>query len=217
MNGYYTSWGNRFLRGGFIEADPSSSNPVEQVDRYQKFTDITQVHKGFEFEGKYRHSSAFMLRAFGSIGNWKYDGKTPFQTRDNETNALLEEGSVDLSGTKVGNAPQTSFGFGFKYNVIGGLTVDADYNIYTDLYGFVDADDVIGASLSGEVYQAELLPAYSVLDAGITYKFNFGGQDLTVRANCYNATNEMYLSQKDSFGYYYGNGRTWNASIRYDF
>ncbi|HBL79935.1 MAG TPA: hypothetical protein DDZ79_08400, partial [Aequorivita sp.] len=54
-------------------------------------------------------------------------------------------------------------------------------------------------------------------DTGITYKFDFGGQDITLRANCYNATNEMYLSQKDSFGYYYGNGRTWNASIRYDF
>ncbi len=63
-----------------------------------------------------------------------------------ETNALLEEGTVNLNGTKVGNAPQTSFGFGFKYNVIGGLTVDADYNIYTDLYGFVDAEDVIDAA-----------------------------------------------------------------------
>ncbi|HPE83050.1 MAG TPA: carboxypeptidase-like regulatory domain-containing protein [Aequorivita sp.] len=217
LNGYYTSWGNRFLSGSFIEGDPNSSNPIEQADRYQRFTDITQVHKGFEFEGKYRYSSAFMLRAFGSIGNWKYDGETPFQTREDQTNTLLEEGTVNLSGTKVGNAPQTSFGFGFKYNIFGGLSVDADYNIYTDLYGFVDAEDVVDASIAGVEYQAERLPAYSVLDAGITYKFNFGGQDLTIRANCYNATNEMYLSQKDSFGYFYGNGRTWNASIRYDF
>lgn len=217
LNGYYTSWGNRFLSGGFIEGDPSSSNPIEQVDRYQRFTDITQVHTGFEFEGKYRHSSAFMLRAFGSIGNWKYDGKTPFQTRNSETNAVLEEGSLDLSGTYVGNAPQTSFGFGFKYNIFGGLTVDANYNIYTDLYGFVDTSDVIDASLAGVTYQAERLPAYSLLDAGITYKFDFGGNNITFRANCYNATNEMYLGQKDSFGYYYGNGRTWNASVRYDF
>lgn len=217
LNGYYTTWGNRFLAGGTIDADPSSSNPVEQVDRYQRFTDITQVHKGFEFEGKYRYSSAFMLRAFGSIGNWKYDGETPYQTRDDQTNALLEEGTVDLTGTKIGNAPQTSFGFGFKYNIFGGLTVDADYNIYTDLYGFVDADDVTKAAQAGEVYQAERLSPYSLLDAGITYQFDFGGQNFTVRANCYNATNEMYLSQKDSFGYFYGNGRTWNASIRYDF
>lgn len=217
LNGYYTSWGNRFLSGSFIEGDPTSSNPIEQVDRYQRFTDITQVHKGFEFEGRYRYSSAFMFRAFGSIGNWKYDGKSPFQTRESDTNVLLEEGTVNLSGTKVGNAPQTSFGFGFKYNIFGGLSVDADYNIYTDLYGFVDAQDVVDASLINEVYQAERLPAYSVLDAGITYKFAFGGNDFTIRANCFNVTNETYLSQKDSFGYFYGNGRTWNASLRYDF
>ncbi|WP_310994342.1 TonB-dependent receptor [Aequorivita marina] len=213
LNAYYTSWGNRFLQGSFIEGDPSSSNPIEQVDRYQRFTDITQVHKGFEFEGKYRYSSDFMIRAFGSIGNWKYDGETPFQTRDSETNSVLEEGVVPLSGTKVGNAPQTSFGFGFKYNVVGGLSVDADYNIYTDLYGFVDAKDALTPG-----YQPERLPAYSLLDAGITYKFDFGGNNFTVRANVYNATNEMYLSQKNAYGeFYYGNGRTWNASVRYDF
>ncbi|WP_347373455.1 carboxypeptidase-like regulatory domain-containing protein [Aequorivita sp. Q41] len=217
LNGYYTSWGNRFLQGGFIEGDPSAGTIIEQTDRYQRFTDITQVHKGFEFEGKYRFSSDLMFRAFGSIGNWKYDGETPFQTRDNETNALLEDGTVNLSGTKVGNAPQTSFGFAFKYTIFGGLSVDADYNIYTDLYGFVDAEDVVDASLVNEVYQAERLSPYSLLDAGITYKFDFGGNDFTIRGNCYNVTNETYLGQKDSYGYYYGNGRTWNASIRYDF
>ncbi len=217
LNGYYTKWGNRFLSGGFIDGDPTSSNPVEQVDRYQKFTGITQVHKGFEFEGKYRYSSAFMIRAFGSLGNWKYDGVTPYQTRADETNELLESGEVDLSGTKVGSAPQTSFGFGFKYNIVGGLTVDADYNIYTDLYGFVDAKDVTQAAFNNEVYQAERLSPYSVLDAGITYKFDFGGNNFTLRANCYNVTDEVYLSQKESYGYFYGNGRTWNASLRYDF
>src|SRR5690606_3225287 len=117
LNGYYTKWGNRFLSGSFEPAIPDSEDPVERVDRYTRYTNITQIHKGFEFEGKYRYSSAFMLRAFGSIGNWKYDGESPYETRDNETNESLRKGEVDLSGTKVGNAPQTSFGFGFKYNV----------------------------------------------------------------------------------------------------
>ncbi|QAA80895.1 TonB-dependent receptor [Aequorivita sp. H23M31] len=217
LNGYYTKWGNRFLSGGFIQGNPDSPDPVQQVDRYQRFTNITQVHTGFEYEAKYRYSSEFMFRAFGSIGNWKYDGSSPFQTREDQTNVVLEEGEVDLTGTKVGNAPQTSFGFGFKYNIVGGLSIDADYNIYTDLYGLVDAKDVTKSAIKGEVYQAERLPAYSLLDAGITYQFDFGGQNFTIRANCYNATNEVYLGQKDAYGYYYGNGRTWNASLKYSF
>ena len=217
LNGYYTKWGNRFLSGGFIQGDPNSADPILSVDRYQRFTGITQVHKGFEFEGKYRYSNEFMFKAFGSIGNWKYDGTTPFQTREDQTNELLESGEVDLTGTKVGNAPQTSFGFGFKYNIVGGLSLDADYNIYTDLFGLVDAKDVVASALKGETYQAERLPAYTLLDAGLTYKFTFGGNNLTLRANCYNVVNEVYLGQKDAYGYYYGNGRTWNASVRYDF
>jgi hypothetical protein len=216
LNGYYTKWGNRFL-SNFIAGDDTSSDPILQVDRTTRFTGITQVHKGFEFEGKYKYSNAFMLRAFGSIGNWKYDGDTPFQTREDQTNRILEEGDVNLTGTKVGNAPQTSFGFGFDYNIVDGLSIDAAYNIYTDLYGFVDTRDVIEAALAGEVYQAERLSPYSLLDAGITYKFDFGSNAFTIRGNVYNVTNETYLSQKDSYGVYYGNGRTWNASVGYNF
>lgn len=172
---------------------------------------------GAEFEARYRYSNKFMFRTIGSIGNWKYDGRTPFQTRDAETNEVLEEGSIDLKSTKVGNAPQTSFGFGFKYEISTGLSLDADYNIYTDLYGFVNARDVIESSQADETFQAERLPAYTLLDAGITYKFIFGENNFTIRGNVYNLANEIYLNQKDSFGYYYGNGRTFNASIRYDF
>lgn len=216
LNGYYTKWGNRFL-SNFIAGDDTSSDPILQVDRTTRFTGITQVHKGFEFEGRYKYSNVFMFRAFGSIGNWKYDGDTPFQTRENQTNRVLEEGDIDLTGTKVGNAPQTSFGFGFDYNIVDGLSIDAAYNIYTDLYGFVDTGDVIDSALIGEVYQAERLSPYSLLDAGITYRFDFGSNAFTIRGNVYNVTNESYLSQKDSFGVYYGNGRTWNASVRYNF
>lgn len=216
VNVYHTTWGNRFVAGGLIEGD-GTSHPITGKDRYQRFTDVTQVHIGGEFEVKYRYSNILMLRAFGSIGNWKYDGTTPFQTREDDTNQLLEEGNLDLTGTKIGNAPQTSFGFGFKYEICKGLSLDADYNIFTDLYGFVEAGNVIEASLAGETYQAERLPAYTLLDAGITYKFDFGGNRFTIRGNVYNLANDMYINQKESFGYFWGSGRTFNASIRYDF
>lgn len=217
INVYHTTWGNRFVSGGQIDGDPNSTDPVLSKDRYQRFTDVTQVHIGGEYEVRYRYTNKIMFRSIGSIGSWKYDGRTPFQTRSSETNELLEEGNLDLTGTYVGNAPQTSFGFGFKYEICTGLSIDADYNIYTDLYGFVNARDVIEASQKGETFQAERLSPYTLLDTGITYKFKFGENNFTVRGNVYNVTNEIYLGQKDSFGYYYGNGRTWNASIRYDF
>jgi len=212
---YRTEWGNRFLSTGFEDrTDPD--NPVAFTDR---FTDITQVHQGFEYDVRYRaYLIGLTFRTYGSIGNWKYDGVTPFtRQNDDTTEFVITDGELDLTGTKVGNAPQTSFGAGLSLRICDGLTVDADYNIYTDLYGFVDVDDVIAASQRGERYQAERLPAYTLADAGLTYRFKVGEQQLVFRGNVYNVFNEAYINQRDAFGYYLGIGRTYNASLRLNF
>ena len=216
LNAYHTEWGNRFISGGRIPGNPEATDPNDRLDRFQRFTDITQVHKGLELEGRYRLSRG-MIRAFGSLGDWKYDGVTPVQVRDYETGVVLSQESLDLTGTKIGNAAQTSFGAGFRFDVTPNLSLDADYNYYANLYGFVNANDVIREAQQGNVYQSEELDPYSLVDAGISYRFQFGGNNLTLRGNVYNVANNIYLGQRDSFGYYYGNGRTWNASLRYNF
>jgi hypothetical protein len=212
---YRTEWGNRFFSTGFEDrTDPD--NPVAFTDR---FTDITQVHQGLEYEVRYRAPIWGMtFRSYGSLGNWKYDGVTPFTRQNDDTNEfVITDGELDLTGTKVGNAPQTSFGAGLSVRLCDGLTVDADYNIYTDLYGFVDVDEVIVASQNGERYQAERLPAYTLADAGLTYRFKVGEQQLVFRGNVYNVFNSAYINQRDQFGYFLGIGRTYNASLRLNF
>lgn len=212
---YRTEWGNRFLAtGGEDNTDPD--NPVFFTDR---FTDVTQVHQGVEFDFEYRPTaSSLRFRGYGSIGNWKFDGETGFTRQNDDTSEfIITDGVLDLTGTKVGNAPQTSFGAGISVRVCDNLTLDGDYNIYTDLYGFVDADNVVEAAQMGMRYQAERLPAYTLGDAGLTYKFNLGGQRLTFRGNVYNVFNEAYINQRDRFGYFLGIGRTYNASLRLNF
>ncbi len=216
---YRTEWGNRFFASGgeFIDmTDPN--NPVE-VTFTDRLTDVTQIHQGVEFDFEYRPNyGVWRLRGYGSIGNWKYDGETPYTRQDDDTSEfIITDGMLDLTGTKVGSAPQTSFGAGLSVKICDGLTVDGDYNIYTDLYGFVDTDDVVEAAQNGERYQAERQPAYTLGDAGLTYKFMLGGQRLTFRGNVYNVFNEAYINQRDQFGYYLGVGRTYNASLRLNF
>ena len=216
---YRTEWGNRFLSsfGDYID-DSDPSNPIE-VEFTDRMTDVTQIHQGFEFDFEYRPDyNTWRLRGYGSIGNWKYDGETPYTRQNDETgDFIVTDGNLDLTGTKVGNAPQTSFGASLSVDLCKGLSVDGSYNIYTDLYGFVDPEDVAIAAQQGEVYQAERLPAYTLGDAGVTYKTTLGDNKLTFRANMYNVFNEPYINQKDSFGYYLGVGRTWNASVQYSF
>ena len=40
---------------------------------------------------------------------------------------------------------------------------------------------------------------------------------LVLRANVYNLLNTKYISRKDSYGYYYGNGTTFNFGVTYEF
>ncbi|MGJ8665507.1 MAG: TonB-dependent receptor domain-containing protein [Patiriisocius sp.] len=217
---YRTEWGNRYVASSGRTTDLSDpENPVD-VFFTDRFTDVTQIHQGFEFDFEYRpDSDLYRLKGYGSLGNWKYDGATPFTRQNDDTLEFItpEDNTLDLSGVKVGRAPQTSFGAGLMIKLCEGLSIDGDYNVYTDLYARVDADQVIEAAQDGVRFQSERLDPYGLLDLGLTYKFNFSGNKLTFRANAYNATNEAFITRKDNFGVGLGNGRTYNASLRYAF
>lgn len=208
---YRTEWGNRFLNFGTELAN-------DEFGTY-RFTDVTQIHQGVEFDFEYRPiGGKFSLRGYGSLGNWKYEGSTPFTLQnDDTTEFLVTDGQVELTDVKVGNAPQTSFGAGFVYNITNALSVDMDYNIYTDLYEFVDVEDVVEAALNDSRYVADRLPAYTLADAGITYRLDFGDNKMTFRGNVNNLFNTPYIGQTDNFGTFLGIGRTFNVSARYNF
>jgi outer membrane cobalamin receptor len=208
---YNTEWGNRFLSTNGPEL-PSGDNSTYRL------TDVTQIHRGFEFDLEYRPLSAsWSLTGYGSIGNWKYDGSTPYTLQNNETSVFVETGNVELTDVKVGNAPQTSFGVGVDVDILENLSVDWRYNTYTDLYEFVDPADVAEAALAGSKYQSQKLSPYALADAGFTYKFKVGENKVTLRGNVYNLFNEAYINQTSAFGTRLGIGRTFNASLRYNF
>ena len=144
---------------------------------------------------------------------------TPYQVwEDDGTGQILaEQGELQLTDVKVGQAPQTSFGFGATYKVNEKFSVDAQLNAYSDFYGFVDVADVVESGLDGTPYQSEKLNSYELFDLGWTYKFQLAGQDLVFRSNIYNLFDKNYVNQKDAYGYFLGNGTTWNASLRYAF
>ncbi|MFV0539790.1 MAG: TonB-dependent receptor domain-containing protein [Aestuariibaculum sp.] len=218
---YNTEWGNRFLSINGPTQPGTDAMIGTSDDEYSTYRlmDVTQVHSGVEFDFEYRPITAsWSLKGYGSIGNWKYDGETPYTLQNDDTGEFITtNGQVDLTNVKIGNAPQTSFGLGLSFDILDNLSVDGTYNIYTDLYEFVDPADVAAEALVGNIYKSVRLPAYTLADAGITYDFKLGDNKITFRGNVYNLFNEAYIGQKDSYGYYLGIGRTWNASIRYSF
>jgi len=218
---YSTTWDNRFLSFGTDLEGPDGilGNDDDQFGTY-RFTNVSQVHKGVEFDFEYRGlAPQFILKGYGSLGNWKYDGETPFTLQNDDTGAFetTATNTLNLTDVKIGSAPQTSFGIGIRGEIFEGFSADFDYNVYNDLYEFVDTEDVVNAALVGETYESIKLPSYGLADAGVTYKFNLGDNKMVFRANVYNLFNDSYINQRNAFGYYLGIGRTFNASMRYNF
>ncbi|MDB2463189.1 TonB-dependent receptor [Flavobacteriaceae bacterium] len=208
---YYTEWGNRFLSINGPQLD-------EGVFSTYRLTDVTQLHKGIEVDLEYRPKGAcYSLTAFGQTGRWEYRGSSPYTLQNDETSTFVEEGEINLTGARVGNAPQTQVGAGLNLDLMKNVTVDFNWIYNKDLYEFVDPSDVAEAAFAGVDYKNERLNPYSLFDGGLTWNFMFGDQKVQFRSNVYNLFNNGYVNQKDPFGYYLGIRRTYNASLRLNF
>jgi outer membrane receptor protein involved in Fe transport len=219
LNAYYTKWDNRFLnQGGEYDPNPDGDGIPEFEQVSYLYSDISQLHQGLELDVKWRPMIGLQLRGYATVANWEYDGSSPVRIRDNNTNSFIETLNVQLDGTKIGQAPQTTAGLGVDYDVIANkLKTYITWNYNTDFYGVANPSDAASAGLEGETYQPEKLNSYSLFDLGASYNLKFQDQRFQIAANVYNVLDHEYISQKDNFGYYIGNGTTYNFSIKYLF
>lgn len=216
FNFYYTRWDNRFLNTGGVY-DVDNDGTPEYDDASFLFTNISQIHKGIEIDADYRITNNWRINGYASFGSWKYDGSTPIRVRDNTDQQFVAELNADLTNTNVGLAPQTSYGLGTVIDVSDKLSADLRWNGYSKLYGFVDVEDVADVSLNGGYYESERLNDYSLFDVGASYNLTLGDSDIFLRGNVYNLFDKEYINQRDQYGYFYGNGLTWNFSVQYKF
>lgn len=210
LNAYHTKWENRFQSIG------GEYQNIENASFL--FTDIAQLHKGLELDAKWSPIQDLMLTGYATVGNWEYDGSTPIRIRNDDSSEFVDAISRDLSGVKVGRAPQTSAGLGANYEVIPNkCSVYVNWNYYADMYGEVDVEGLAEASLENETYESEKLGPYSLFDLGASYNLELGGNRIQLFGNIYNVLDHEYISIKDNYGYFYGNGLTWNFAVKYLF
>ena len=217
VNAYHTTWGNRFLGvSGSVTGVNAEGNQVERPI-YTSYTDVTQIHKGVEIDFDAKISRAFGMYGFLSVGDWKYDGETPFESMYTDDNTMFEEGNVDLTGSYIGEAAQVTFGLGTKVNFTKNLYWDVDFMYNGAIYGQVSPEDVIASAEKGEVYQATKISPFVRANTGVTYQFKIGSQKIKFRGNVRNLFNDQYVSKIDRNGIGYAIGRTWTAGVTYSF
>ena len=216
VNLYRTSWKDRVV---------TSSNIVDDVLTYTTNYGTEQLHSGVEIDLKLRPAQGLSLNGFASLGDWIYKGDALTRETDEDRNVISEE-TIDFDGGKVGGAAQLSGGLGVAYQINSMFSVDSDFRFYDNLYADV-----------GAIKENLELPSYSLLDAGVTFTMPLGidkTKALKIRANMNNVLDTEYLSELTSANIvepgdetfkginvsnqgYFGWGRTWNVTLRYDF
>lgn len=228
VNAYRTSWKDRVTTTSDAVAEDGiiGTTPVLEGDLiYTTNSGVTQLHKGIEVDFIVRPIEKLDVKGFASWGDWKYDDDALEVIRDEDRNILSEE-VIEAKDGKVGGAAQTTYGLGAKYTIFDNFSVDADWRNYDKLY-----------SNDSNLKDSVELPSYDLVDAGISYKLFVGSQkknNLNFRFNVNNVFDEVYLSEltsanevadgdktwkgiNESNNGFFGLGRTWNFSVRFNF
>ncbi|MDA9588639.1 TonB-dependent receptor, partial [Flavobacteriaceae bacterium] len=220
LNVYSTVWGNRFV-------SRSLSNQ-QGIDGSAQFRDIDVVHNGIEVEAQYRPSGTTKLRGMLSIGDWTYTKDFEAELFD-DNQQLIGTGTLYLEGAKVGDAAQFIAYLGIDQRFGESLNVDLDYRFVDGLYADYSITD--SAFTEANNPGALKLPSYGLVDLGATFTMGMGW---SLRANINNLLNTTYIAESNSNihatagsetwngvdknnSVWFGFGRTWNLSLRYQF
>lgn len=244
VNLYRTSWKDRYVsvrNNNFVEYALSGGvyRPTgNTLVGIANILGVTQVHKGFEVDAEYRVADGLAFTGMFSLGDWKYQGDASASYLD-ETGAPIigadgnpvEEKKLYLDGVKVGDTAHLTMNVGIKLTPITGLSFNADWRYVDKLYAGVNAQNFDTANHKGSLQ----LPSYNLLDLGLSYKLNVGnGRAVTLRGNVYNVLDQYYIAESNtnihatdtSVKYkgvdvnnqvYFGAGRTWSASVSFNF
>jgi len=136
-----------------------------------------------------------------------------------------------MKDVKVGNAAQFTANVGADYR-IGKTNFDIAYRFVDGLYADYTITD------AGFTQQDNLgavkLPSYGLADAGMTTRFKVFGNNASFRVNINNLFDKVYIAESNTNihadessvtwngvdvrnSVWFGFGRTWNASLKYNF
>ncbi|EAR03049.1 TonB-dependent receptor [Maribacter sp. HTCC2170] len=220
VNVYRTSWKDRFISVGIEDNGNANINGVEQI------------HKGIEIEADWRANEFVSFKGMLSLGDWEYGGDATGKAFD-DSQTFIRDVTLYLDEVKVGDAAQFTSNIEMIVRPCEGLKLSANWYTASDNYAFISADDFDSPDHDGSLR----LPTYNLFDAGAYYRFNLGGTNtVSLAVNVNNIFDSEYLAESltnyfpgdrgnastyqginTSNKAFFGFGRTWNASLRYNF
>lgn len=244
VNAYRTSWKDRVVSSSRVTVvDETFDTFVVPAGNeiFRTNEGVEQLHMGLELDFVAKPFSVLDLRGFVSAGNWEYQGNAVTTLRDQDRN-VLRVTEVDVDGGKVGDAAQFTAGLGFKYTFVERVSFDADWRFYDQLHSNVGAVKenlqlpdyhvtdlgfsykmLVGKNKSDNVsFRINVNNLFnklylSELRTGIKTDDNIPAVGDNPSIGTYQDNGRTFLGVADANQGFLGLGRTWNASIRYNF
>ncbi|MCF6349909.1 MAG: TonB-dependent receptor [Flavobacteriaceae bacterium] len=240
VNLYRTSWKDRFIRvTNNFDVNLTPNNDDDDIEGFANVLGVEQVHIGVEFDFDWKPTESLRILGMMSSGNWEYGSTVSATYFDDSQNLItyangdVPEETLYLEGVKVGNAAQFTARLGLEYEAFKNLKFDLSQRYIDKLYARINAADFNSEDHNGSLK----LPGYALMDAGVSYKLNLENSSfINFRLNINNLANtdyiaesatnyfpgdrgndETYLGINTSNKVFFGFGRTWNASVRFNF
>ena len=242
LNLYRTEWKDRWAR----IPNQTFTDPITgaRVRGYSEISGITQVHMGVEVDATYKPVKFLELQGMFSYGDYRYKGNATGADFDESNSPVTTTGNTTLYLDKVkvggsGNSsiPQLTASLGATVKPISDLSIYGTWRFVGNLYSAVNTNDY--KTVARQEQGALRLPDYNLLDLGVSYKLRLRerSQYFTFGANVYNVIDTYYISDAstslrdgdpDATGIkykgidtgnkvFFGAGRTWSASVAFNF
>ena len=242
LNLYRTEWKDRWAR----IPNQTFTDPITgaRVRGYSEISGITQVHMGVEVDATYKPVKFLELQGMFSYGDYRYKGNATGADFDESNNPVTTTGNTTLylDQVKVGGSgnssiPQLTASLGATVKPISDLSIYGTWRFVGNLYSAVNTNDY--KTVARQEQGALRLPDYNLLDLGVSYKLRLRerSQYFTFGANVYNVIDTYYISDAstslrdgdpDATGIkykgidtgnkvFFGAGRTWSASVAFNF
>ncbi|MDA7502098.1 TonB-dependent receptor [Chitinophagales bacterium] len=215
VNVYNTTWKDK------TESRTVTSSTGQ--DFTANITGIDAVHSGIEFDASFEATKGLTFSAMASLGDWQWKSDLDNVVILDDSQVAVDTVSVYADGLKVGDAAQTTLFVGADYRMPFGLSLNADYYHFDNLYANYDPT----SRTTPDAAQAYQLPAYGLLDLGLSYDLPIEKVDASIRVNVNNVLDTSYVAEAFDgtvsddpalnpyapLQGYYGFGRTWSTKL----
>lgn len=232
LNLYHTSWDD-------INRRMTTRAKINNVDvtGVANVLGINEIHKGIELDFNVKPAQFVTVNGMFSVGDWYFNGSPSATFVEDQTNAIVEEGTLSLDGLKVGDAAQLTAALGADFRVTDWFNFDAQYRYVDNLYStFEPITRLITAAKPNPSDPAVKLPSYGLVDLGAGFKWNLNKtQAFKFRVNVNNVFDTVYIAESrtnkaadantannwnginKTNEVFFGFGRTWNTSVTFNF